>query len=456
MRADRVDERSASPTAATISWPPSVSNRTRPSRNSTESSAITIRTAPPPAPRCPNPAGLSIHSSPPTEATRSRSDVSPKPSVAPPTPSSRTQARTIPPLSASVRRDLLGVAVLVHVGQRLRDHEVDGRRDQVGHVDVGDVELHRDRAVPDEVAQRGGQAVVQPRRADPVREPAQLDDRRLQCVDGVVEFRCTGRARRGAAAPTAAASRRRGSAAGPRRAGRAPAGGAPGRGLGQPRPAGPHVVERLAQLQPQPADLDRQPGLDRQLAGAAHPARPTPSASTSTPTSASPVRSATAAPSGRASPAPRRCRRTPPGARVGAAAAAGRGRRGRRAAGPRRPRARPSRPHRGHELPHPDQHDVPVAVDEPADQPHQHPVQRQQAQRGDEGGAGRADGGVRDRALDRGRRRPRRRSRPRPTVVRNHASPSAQQPVDVEQVVAQDRDGHRRGHQRPAARPGSR
>ena len=145
----------ASPARATTSCPASSSSRARPSRNSTESSPITMRTAGPP--RRPSPSRRAAH------AQRAPGGGHPVDQPGEPGAGSRRRAAPAvvahphpqPPVAARhVHADDLRVGVLDRVRHRLARHVVRRRREGVGQRIRADVELHGQRHRGREPAQR--------------------------------------------------------------------------------------------------------------------------------------------------------------------------------------------------------------------------------------------------------------------------------------------------------------
>ena len=178
---------SASPALPTTSWPASSSSPARPSRSSTVSSAITIRMAAPRRSAFPRPARRVDRERPALGGDAVVHARAPR--RAPPTPSSAIVIRSTPFARAVSHDHARRRRVLDGVGERLAGDEVRGRLDlrrrAVGR--RGDVD--RDRGAAREVGERGGQALVQPRRADAGGDRAQVGDRGRDLVDGGVERR---------------------------------------------------------------------------------------------------------------------------------------------------------------------------------------------------------------------------------------------------------------------------
>ena len=153
-----------------------------------ESSAITMRTAAPPRPRCRAPS--STESRPP----RGRDPVDaarrgPNPAGrAPPRPSSLIRTWTCAALACHRHRHGLGVRVLDDVGHRLARDVVGGGGDVVGHLLLVQLEHHRDRQRRGERPERGAEPGVEVELgAGPWAMRAQLGDRGAELGDGLVE-----------------------------------------------------------------------------------------------------------------------------------------------------------------------------------------------------------------------------------------------------------------------------
>ncbi len=94
-----------------------------------------------------------------------------------------------PVLAERPHGDLRRRGVLDRVRDRLAGDEVGGRLDARGDALARRVDLDRDRRRPREVAQRGREPVVEPRRAHAGRDLAQVADRRADLVHDLVERR---------------------------------------------------------------------------------------------------------------------------------------------------------------------------------------------------------------------------------------------------------------------------
>ena len=251
-----------------------------PSRSSTESSAITTRTAAPRRTTVGPPVGLARRNVPVDGGRPGRAG-----RRGPPPGCSIGAAAAVVahvdeqrgPNSLDARRGLRRRAVLGQVGQRLGDDEVGGRPRSppaaARRSDTSIVDRHR-RCAPASAGQRGVEAAVgEHLRVDAAHELAQLADRRLGLLVRAgrrARRRRTGR-RRGRAAPwpCRGPSPARRAAAGRRRAGRARCAAAPVRraldggvaGDGQLLdPLGEQLISARREQATDDAPLGRRPG----------------------------------------------------------------------------------------------------------------------------------------------------------------------------------------------------
>ena len=139
----------------------------------------------------PRPGGLATDTLPPSAATRSVIPASPEPGegTAPPTPSSRTETTRLPFCRAAITATLDACACFAALVKCLAGDEVGGSLDAVLEALVGRLDARSQARSRREIAQRRGQAVVEPCRTHAACELAQLLDRPRQLGDRGVERR---------------------------------------------------------------------------------------------------------------------------------------------------------------------------------------------------------------------------------------------------------------------------